>query len=257
MDEATTTTPALRQALEPGGEVWCIADGRVLLRRISADEVADHHKPGRNCDPQLSPFAGACFELAYSGDHVEARAHRALRVIFVGTRIAEIDEYSVTDESGYPAVISSDHARAGGAIGPNHFPHILGIEARRESGGADQIAKHNGEVAPLGVLRGSGRCDQCGWIEVGDSTQYSAAMAEQDSELLKVLVHQFGKDAYVDPILGKRLCVLPKPQLLEPLRNLHGSHRSCGWRLAEFWTTARGQYTNATMMARLVCCAIT
>ncbi|CUU15939.1 hypothetical protein CDS [Bradyrhizobium sp.] len=57
--------------------------------------------------------------------------------------------------------------------------------------------------------------------------------------------------------MDKTLCVLSKPQLLEPLRNLHWLHRSCGWRLAEFWTTARGQYPNATMMARLVCCAIT
>jgi hypothetical protein len=137
--------------------------------------------------------------------------------------ITEIDEYSVTDEPSYPAVIGSNNARAGSAVGPDHLPHILWIEPRRERGRADQIAKHDGEVAPLGVMRGSRRCDQRGRIEAGDGTQHFAAMTEQDSELLKVLVHQFGEDAHVDPVLGKTLGVLSKPQLLEPLRNLHGS----------------------------------
>ncbi|MEY9690039.1 hypothetical protein ABH976_001185 [Bradyrhizobium ottawaense] len=148
----------------------------------------------------------------------------------MGARIAEIDEYSVTDEPGYPAVISSNDARAGGAIGPDHFPHILGIETRRERSRADQIAEHDSEVATLGVVRRRRRCDQRGWIKVGNRTQHFAAMPEQDSELVEVLDHQLGKDAHVDPILDKTLCVLPKPQLLEPLRNLHWLHRSCGWR---------------------------
>lgn len=157
----------------------------------------------------------------------------------MGAGIAEIDEYSVPDKPGYPAIISGNDACAGRAVGPDHFPHNFGIETRRERSRADQVAKHNGEVAPLGVMRRSRRCDQRGWIEVGDSTQHFTAMAKQDFELIEVLVHQFGKDVNVDPILGKTLCVLPKPQLLEPLRNLHWLHRSCGWRLAEFWTTAR------------------
>ena len=141
----------------------------------------------------------------------------------MGARIAEIDEYSVADEPGYAAVISRNDPRACGAIDPDHFPHILGIETRREHGRADQIAKHDGEVAPLGVVRTSRRCDQCGRIEVGNGSLHLAAMTEQDSELVEVLVHQLGEDANVDPVLGKTLRVLPKPQLLEPLRNLHGS----------------------------------
>src|SRR5262249_45116390 len=43
----------LRQALQPGREVWRITDSCLLLRRSSADEIADHHKPGCDCDPDL------------------------------------------------------------------------------------------------------------------------------------------------------------------------------------------------------------
>ena len=176
----------------------------------------------------------------------------------MGAGIAEIDQYSVADEPGDHAVISGDDPRAGGAVGADHLPHVLGIEARRERSRADQVAEHDGEVAPLGVVPRSRRGDQFGLIEFGDGAQHFAAMAEQDSEPIEVLVRQFGKDAKIDPVLGKTLRVLSKPKLLEPVRNLlHWLHRSCGWRLAEFWTTARGQYPNATMMARLVCCAIT
>ncbi|WP_245329325.1 hypothetical protein [Bradyrhizobium centrolobii] len=64
-------------------------------------------------------------------------------------------------------------------------------------------------------------------------------MAEQNSELVEILIHQLGKNADVDPILGKTLCVLPKPQILKPLRDLlHRHHRRSGWQLAEFWITA-------------------
>ena len=63
-------------------------------------------------------------------------------------------------------------------------------------------------------------------------------MPEQDPESIEVLVRQFGKDTKIDPVLGKTQRVLPKPKLLEPVRNLlHWLHRLSGWRLAEFRTT--------------------
>jgi hypothetical protein len=74
--------------------------------------------------------------------------------------------------------------------------------------------------------------DYFGLIEFGDHTQHFAAMAEKDPEPIEVLVRQFGKDANIDPILGKTPRVLPKPKLLEPVRNLlHWLHRLLvgGW----------------------------
>jgi hypothetical protein len=45
-------------------------------------------------------------------------------------------------------------------------------------------------------------------------------MAEQDADLLKVLVGQVSKDGDIDSILGKALGVLGHAELFEPLRNL-------------------------------------
>ena len=45
--------PRLGQRFEPGGKVWRVADDAALLRVAAADEVADHHEPGRDPDPHL------------------------------------------------------------------------------------------------------------------------------------------------------------------------------------------------------------
>ena len=125
--------------------------------------------------------------------------------------------------------------RAGGPIGTDHLPHVFGIEARRERSRAYQIAEHDGEVASLGVVPANRLGDQPGLIEFGDHAQHFATMPEQDPKSIKVLVGQFGKDTEIDAIVGKTLRVLPKPKLLEPVRNLmHWLHRLSGRRLAEF-----------------------
>ena len=153
--------------------------------------------------------------------------------------IAEIGEYSVAHKPGDDAVISGNDPRAGGPIGADHLPHVLGIEARRERSRAYQIAEHDGEMASLGIVPTSRLGDQFGLIEFGDRAQHFTTMAEQDPEPIEVLVRQFGKDTKINPVLGKTQRVLPKPKLLEPVRNLlHWHHRLSGWRLAEFWTTA-------------------
>jgi hypothetical protein len=93
--------------------------------------------------------------------------------------VPEIGEYSVTDQSGDDAVISGNDPRAGGAIGSDYLPHVLGIEARRERSRAYQIAKHNGEMTSLGIVPTSRPGDQFGLIEFGDRAQHFTTMAEQ------------------------------------------------------------------------------
>jgi hypothetical protein len=45
-------------------------------------------------------------------------------------------------------------------------------------------------------------------------------MAEQDADLLKVLVGQVTKDRDIDSVLSKTLRVLGHAELFEPVRNL-------------------------------------
>src|SRR6516164_7225081 len=42
--------PGFRQSLQACGEVWGLADHRLLLRRALADQIADDDKPGGDAD---------------------------------------------------------------------------------------------------------------------------------------------------------------------------------------------------------------
>jgi hypothetical protein len=57
-------------------------------------------------------------------------------------------------------------------------------------------------------------------VKLRDSREHFAPMPEQDADLLEVLVGQVMQDRGINSILGKALCVLPKIELLKPIRNL-------------------------------------
>ena len=135
----------------------------------------------------------------------------------MGAGIAEIGEYPVAHKPGETAVVSGDHPRAGGPIGADHLPHVLGIEASRERSRAYQIAEHDGEVASLGIMLRRRLDDQLALVEFGDRAQHFTSMAEQDTESVEVLVRQLGQDIEIDPVLCKPQRVLFKPKLLEPV----------------------------------------
>jgi organic hydroperoxide reductase OsmC/OhrA len=86
------------------------------------------------------------------------------------------------------------------------LPHVLGVEASRERGRADEVAEHDRELAALsGVQRvrrgrrrsrnGDCRCALLNGFEIGNRAQQLSAMAEQDAQLLQILIRQIGEDA--------------------------------------------------------------
>jgi hypothetical protein len=101
-------------------------------------------------------------------------------------------------------------------------------------------------MASLGIVLTGRLGNQSCLIELGDSTLHFTAMTEQDSEPVEVLVLQIGKDANIDPILGKTLRVLPKPKFFEPVRNLlHGYvPATVSLRPAEFLDYAKKRYAD-------------
>ncbi len=61
--------------------------------------------------------------------------------------------------------------------------------------------------------------DRC-VFELGNRRQHLSSIAEQDADLLKVLVGQVAKDRDIDSVLGKTLGVLGHAEVFEPVRNL-------------------------------------
>ena len=105
-------------------------------------EIADHDEPGGDADAHLQRLGGG--DAAHRLDHREAGAHRALGIVFVGARKAEINQHAVAHVFGDEAVEAAHRRRHAAVIGADHLAQLLGIEPRRQCRRADQVAEHHG-----------------------------------------------------------------------------------------------------------------
>ena len=74
--------------------------------------------------------------------------------MFMRLGVAEIGENAVTHVFSDEATIALDEFGAAAAIGTNDAAQVLGVELSRERGRADQVAKHDCELAALRRSRG-------------------------------------------------------------------------------------------------------
>ena len=143
------------EALQTGGEVGRVADDRLLARGAFADRLADHHEPARDTDahgeagPVAAGYPGV--ERRHRFEDREASANRALGVLLLRVRVAEINEDAIAHELGDVAIETPDSFAHRLLIGADHIAHVLGIEPRREVGRIRQVAEHHGQVAALGA----------------------------------------------------------------------------------------------------------
>src|SRR6516165_11653692 len=101
-------------------------------------------------------------------------------------RIAEINQHAVAHKPGDEAVEPGDDFRDGAVISSDDLAQILGIEARRECGRANQVAKHHCKLPTfgLGLRRYNGGCGSHGYVgrgrsELRDSVNQPAAVADR------------------------------------------------------------------------------
>jgi hypothetical protein len=92
--------------LQPGGEVWGLADDAALLCGALADQIADHREPGGDAKPHLQILARR--QSADRFYHRETGAHRPLGIVLMRSRIAEIDQHPVAHEFGDKAFEPGD-----------------------------------------------------------------------------------------------------------------------------------------------------
>ena len=184
----------LGQGLQTGGEVRRFADDRLFLRRALADQIADDHQTGGDPDARVE-LDGFDIEAADGVDDTQPRPDRPLGIVLVGPRIAEIDQDTVAHILGDKAVEPGDDISDSAVIRADDLAQILGIEACRQRGRADQIAEHHRQLPAF--RSGSGRsCSLDGRRraggERGDSPEDALAVSEQHAELFEVGLGQIG-----------------------------------------------------------------
>ena len=95
--------------------------------------------------------AGAGAAAATACDDRQAGAHRALGVVLVRPRPAEIGQHAVAHELGDVALEARDLARDRVLVGADELAHLLGVEPAGERGRADQVDEHHRELPALGL----------------------------------------------------------------------------------------------------------
>ena len=178
------------QRLQPGGEVRRLADDAALLCRALADQIADHGEAGGDAEPH--PQILSCRQSADRLDHRQASAHRALRVVLMRLRIAEIDQHPVAHVLGDKAVEAADRIGHGAVVVPDQLAQILRVKTRRQRRRADEVAEHHRQLPAFSF---GGR--QCVWgshrrgggwnpgAERGNGIEQPSAIADyRDAEIL-------------------------------------------------------------------------
>ena len=232
----------LRQCLQTRRQVRRLADDRGLRCGSFADLVADDHRPGGDADPhrELDPGrpADCGIQLRHRIDDIETRPHRALGLVLMGARVAEIDEDAVAHVLRNKAVVAPDRRAAPVLERRDDIAQILGVHPGRECGRSHQVAKHHGQLAALGLgWRRCGRRHRCwcrcqgrgrrGGTERGDGGKEFATMADQrDAEADQVVGRQVRQDVSVDFVVAERRLVLSKTELLQPTRDIDRHYAS-------------------------------
>ena len=139
----------LCQTLQPRRQVRRLADHRLFQRRTLANEIADHDHAGRDAGARRQCSASVGGQSADCIGQLEGGSDRALGVVLVRSRPAEIREHPVADVLGDVALVTGDHAGARILISADHSPHVFGIEPRRQRHRPDQIHEHHRQLPPL------------------------------------------------------------------------------------------------------------
>jgi hypothetical protein len=132
------------KALQACRKVWGLTDRCLLACVTRADRLTYDHKTRCNTDTDLHG------SLADNISHRETGPHSAFGIGLAGFGPAEIDEHTVANIASDEATKRLGGGCDAGLIGADDLPQILGIEARREGSGADEIAEHNAERAAFG-----------------------------------------------------------------------------------------------------------
>jgi len=153
----------------------------------------------------------------------------------VGPGIAKIDEHPIAHVFSNETIEPGDRFRDAFVISANYRTQIFGIEPCRECGRANEVGEHHSQLTALGVVwpgrLGLHRRQGCRYgnrnvAEIADRAQHFASIAEQDPQLLQILIGEIGKDAEVNAIFDETLRVLGHAESFEPVGNLlHRGHR--------------------------------
>jgi hypothetical protein len=211
--------------LQPCREIRRFSARGLFGRRGAAADLADDDEAGRDADPGLQLDVIERAQAGHRVDGGERGVDRALGVVLMGARVAEVDEHAVAEQLGDMAVERADgrrrSPRGNGGRRSAGLPDRDGRELRR----ADHVAEHHRQLAALGFdgMRGpartlrpppavsafngaGGAAAGAARASAGERLQSALAVTERgDAELLQVGIVELGQHVEGDVLFVRRL----------------------------------------------------
>ncbi len=102
-----------------------------------------------------------CRQTAIQGgdslDNAQAGVHGAPGIVFMGRRVAKIDQQPITEVLGNMALVVLDDLGSGLLVGAHHGAQVFGVELAGELRGAHQVAEQHRELPAFRFGGRSGR----------------------------------------------------------------------------------------------------
>ena len=221
------------QALDARREIRRLPHHRVELREPHADHVADHRDAGRKADAHVDALVAFAARgtleplVAHRLDHAQARADRTLGGVFPRGGIAEVRQDAVADQPRDEAARLFDDPAARAVVGVDQVAQIFGIEAHRQCRRPDEVAEHDGDLAPLA---GAGRAMRMPMrlharrhrrlrdvaLPLCQRVLEDPPMAQRKAETSQILLRQQVQRAEVDVLAREGVGMGAQAQRLEP-----------------------------------------
>jgi len=92
-------------------------------------------------------------QRAHTVDRGEARAQRPLGVVVVRLRVAEVGEDAVAQVLRDVALVAADRLAASVVVAAHHLAELLDVDLLGQRRRRDEVAEHDRQLTPFGVLR--------------------------------------------------------------------------------------------------------
>ena len=213
------------EALQARCEIRCFADGD---RQPVITTLADDNQPSRNSDTQFD--RRRAIDLAGFVDQFQPGAQRALGIVFVRRRPAEIHQDAVAEVLRDETVVTLDHFTGDRLVITDQGAKVFRVQRFRHCRGPDQVAEHHGEVAALGArgnafvrdgaslnrfcIRFAGGRRRC---KLGNPRHDAGAHADGQPHLPEHAFGQVRQRVHVDIIVDKGIEVRLQPKAFQPV----------------------------------------
>ncbi len=239
MLSAMTTAPGGASCCRRAATFGVLTDDRFLLGRPFADKIANNHQAGGDSDTGGKRMVAAYIESPNGLNDRQPGAHRALRLVLVRPRPAEIGQHPIAHQLSDVALEALDPRRDRIVVGGNDFAHVLRIEAGRKRCRTGEVDEHHRQMTPLGSqglrsagVRGGGLRRHRGSYGFGFGPeprrkrrdrrkQFLAMTQRSDAEFAQIVRCQAGQDFGIDIVVAKRPLVLIEPQSVQPSCHIH------------------------------------